>query len=125
MFLIKNCNYFFDLNLQVMQKHKMFIGAVTDLRRDLRSGADFAASALPDNSMSFLTAYKTYELFANNLAGFWEVLRTVQGSEDSLQSFVASINAAIAKRDGDLTSRSSPPPPLLPSPRPSSASGDL
>jgi hypothetical protein len=108
-----------------MQKHKMFIEAVIDLRRDLRSGADFAASAIPVNGMSFLTAYKTYELFANNLTGFWEVLKTVQGNEDSLHSFVDSINAEIAKRDGNLTSRSSPPPARLPSPHWSEASGDL
>lgn len=95
-------------NFQVMQKHKMFLETLLDLKRDLKSGADFAASALPTTSRPFLDAYKSYELFANNLAGFWEILKSVQGQDDSLQAFIYNINAEIAKKD--LTSRSSPPP---------------
>ncbi len=104
----------FNIFYRWCKSTRCFLRLSLILRRDLRSGPDYAASALPVSSRPFLDAYKSYKHYANNLVGFWKAQKLVQGQEDSLQTFIDSINAEIAKRENSLTSRSLPPPPHQP-----------
>jgi len=96
--------------LQVMQKHRMFLDTLLQMRNELISDSvrrrEFHSQGL--SGMDLLTAYKNYQLFESDLRGFWTGLKLAQGEDTSIETFVESIHQQIDKRN--LTR--SPPPGL-------------